>query len=49
MEDPRTCEPGVGRGGHGMGRFLAIYNLVKNQKNQNPVTVVIFKFQSTCH
>ena len=23
----------VGRGGHCMGRFLAIYNLVKNQKN----------------
>ena len=23
----------VGRGGHGMGRFLAIYNLVKDQKS----------------
>ena len=30
--------------GHCMGRFLAIFNLVKNQNFKNPVTDVIFRF-----
>ena len=39
----------LGRGGQGMDHFLAIYNLVKIINNKNPFTVVIFRFQSTCH
>ena len=39
----------VGRGLHGMGRFLPFVTWSRNQKSKNHCTDVIFRFQSTCN